>query len=98
MKKLQVTGVLLFIAVLAGCSGGSGSPAAAPQQAPGEQAALPAGLFVETAPADAKPLATVKKQAKKGDSVVVRGVIRGMTSAFVPNRAILQIADGTVPA
>jgi hypothetical protein len=56
------------------------SPAPAP--------AIPSEIFVAEKPADAKPLAEAKKNAKQGDKVVFEAKIGGRPEPFVKNRAI----------
>lgn len=96
MRRIMLAGAGVLMLALVACSGGGDKPAAAPKtEAPGEP--LPAGLFVAARPAGDVPLAEGKKQAKAGETIVVRGVVRGVTSAFIPNRALVQIADESVP-
>jgi hypothetical protein len=54
---------------------------------------IPDSVFVEAEPADAKCVAEVKKNAKKGDTVVIKAKIGGRSEPFVKNRAIVVIAD-----
>lgn len=54
---------------------------------------IPDSVFVDTEPADAKCVAEVKKNAKKGETVVIKAKIGGRSEPFVKNRAIVVIAD-----
>ena len=56
-------------------------------------AGIPMGFFVRQMPQDAKDLSEVKKAGglKKGDKVVVRGVIGGSTQPFVDGRAMFTL-------
>jgi hypothetical protein len=57
------------------------------------EGSLPAGFFSKEVPADAKDLSAVRKAAtlKKGDTVVLRGVIGGSRDPFVANRAMFTL-------
>lgn len=59
---------------------------------------LPAGLILKEAPAGAKEVAALKKDAKEGDEVVIRGQIGGEAAPFVKKRAIMRIVDMKLPA
>lgn len=54
---------------------------------------LPAGFFTQQAPADAKDVTEAKKAGpmKKGDKVVLRGVVGGSRDPFVPKRAMFTL-------
>ncbi len=61
-------------------------------------AAIPAALFVAADfIADAKPVAELKKTAKVGDSVVLRGRIGGNPAPFVDGAAALTLVDVAEP-
>src|SRR5439155_23057210 len=81
---------------LAACAGGGAKPELKSAAETGGDA-LPPDLFVKTRPAGEVALAEAKKNAKRGDSIVVRGVVRGVTSAFVPGRSMVMLADESVP-
>ena len=94
-------GLTLAIAgtvVLIGCDGGDDAPAtpAPAQPTAGSATALPGGLFLDTAPDGAVELAALKKTAKPGDEVVVRGRVAGSADPLAPNRAILTLLDSAV--
>jgi hypothetical protein len=100
MTKMLL-GMTLAIAgtvVLIGCDGGDETPAtpAPAQSTAGSAAALPGGLFLNNAPDGAVELAALKKTAKPGDEVVVRGRVAGSADPFAPNRAILTLLDSAV--
>ena len=59
---------------------------------------LPAGLVLAQAPAGAKDVAAVKKGAKPGDEVVLRGRVGGSVSPFVDGRASFQVVDASLKA
>lgn len=54
---------------------------------------IPATVFVQEAPKDAKDVAALKKTAKKGDTVVMKAKVGGRAEPFVKNRAIFMVAD-----
>ncbi len=54
---------------------------------------IPAAVFVETMPKDAKSVAVVKKNAKKGEKVVMEAKIGGRGEPFLKNRAAFMVAD-----
>lgn len=61
-------------------------------------AALPAGFFLASAPADAKTVEQIKGTAKPGDSVTIQGRIGGSESPFVEGRAVFTIIGPGIPA
>lgn len=99
--RLCWSGAVLALAVLsivAGCGEKPAQPAT--PTATGSNpatASLPPGLFVETAPPDAKDVLAVKQALKEGDTVVVRGRIGGSRQPFVDGRAMFTIADLNFP-
>lgn len=74
-----------------GTGGTTRGPAAAPA------AVIPATFFVDTAPADAKGIVELKKDAKAGDSVVMHGRIAGREDPFTAGRASFMMTDMTLP-
>lgn len=94
MKKLAtlITLSALGTLILAGCN--RGEETATTTAAP---AALPANLVVAQAPANAQDLAAVKATAKDGDAVVVTGWVGGSESPIAKNRALLTLADKSLP-
>ena len=99
--KIFSAAAMVFAFGLAGCGdgakapekgqAGSGAPAA-----PGP--ALPEGTVLKEAPAGAKDVAVMKKDAKEGDEVVIRGQIGGDKTPIVSQRAIMNIVDMKLPA
>ena len=81
---------------LVGCdrSEETATPSAPPAAA---AVALPANLVVAQAPANAQDLAAIKATAKDGDAVVVTGWVGGSESPIAKNRALLTLADKSLP-
>jgi len=55
------------------------------------QAPLPAGLLLTREPPGARPVEDVKKGAKVGDAVTIRGVVGGSKDPFVEGRAMFTL-------
>ncbi len=96
--------VVAMAAVLAGCGDGAkeaaapvpptgGGPAPVAGGGAAAPAALPADLFATAAPAGAKGVLAVKKEAKEGETVVLRGKVGGSVAPFLAGRAVLSIVD-----
>ena len=87
---------------VAGCGEDAGTDSAA--TSPGGQPAasapepLPAGLVLTEAPSGAQDIAEVRRSAKDGDEVVVRGKIGGQVDPFVNGRAAVRLVDVGVPS
>jgi len=64
-----------------------------PPKPPTDAPRIPDSVFVDAEPADAKCVSVAKKDAKKGDTVVIQAKIGGRAEPFVKNRAIVIIAD-----
>lgn len=64
-----------------------------PPKPPSDAPRIPDSVFVDVEPADAKCVSVVKKDAKKGDTVVIQAKIGGRAEPFVKNRAIVIVAD-----
>ena len=62
-------------------------------KAPANGPTIPSSAFVTEKPKDAKPIAEVRKSAKKGDTVVIEAKIGGRAEPFVKNRAVFMVAD-----
>ena len=93
MKRLvfAMCGVVVGLTVLTvGCD--RRTPAA-PESPRASSEALPADLFVKTAPPGAIDVATAKKSVKDGQIVVVKGRVGGQKEPLAANRAILTLAD-----
>ncbi|HYG77973.1 MAG TPA: hypothetical protein VEK08_23410 [Planctomycetota bacterium] len=93
MKKVQSAIILLSLLVFAGCGGGAKTTQTPSNTAPNATAQLPEGVLLKEAPAGAKDVSTVKKEAKAGDEVVMKGRIAGDKDVFVPQRAMFVLAD-----
>lgn len=61
-------------------------------------AVIPTSLFTSEAPAGAKNVAAVVKDAKDGDEIIVRGRIGGRAEPFVTDRAVVQLIDTSIKA
>ena len=61
-------------------------------------ATLPVGLFLAAEPAGAKPLEELKKTAKAGESVTLRGRIGGIEDPFVAGRAVFTVMGPGIKA
>ena len=83
----------------AGASGGA-SPAHPSSTAPSPASAeaLPAGPVLAEAPPGAKDVVAVRKDAKQGDEVVLRGRVGGSKTPFVGGRASFQLVDASLKA
>ncbi|MCK6480603.1 MAG: hypothetical protein L6R43_10770 [Planctomycetes bacterium] len=75
--------------VSAPAAGGAAAGGAAPAAAD----ALPAALFLAAKPEGAVPVGDLKKSAKEGETVVIRGRVGGSKSPFVAGRAVMTLAD-----
>ena len=87
---------VLSIALLAVAGCDRSDTASKNPEAPAATAALPAGMMVETAPADAKGVIELKGAAKDGDEVVIRGVVGGTEDPVAANQAIVTLVDAGV--
>lgn len=56
-----------------------------------QSVAMPAGLFLDTAPQGLKPIAEIKSDAKKGDSVVFQVVVGGNLNPIVTGRGAMAV-------
>lgn len=100
---VYVAAVLAAVAAaVAGCDGGKSegpapAPSPAPNQAPPDAGgALPDAVRVAKAPAGtAVGVGALKKSAKEGDEVVLRGIVGGAVDPFVAGRAVMTVADPT---
>ena len=89
-----------LIAFAAGCEDRTVAPPSpsTPQAQAAAAETLPAGFVLAEAPAGAKEVVAVKKEAKVGDEVIVRGRVGGSVSPFVEGRASLQLIDTSLKA
>ncbi len=84
-------------AILTGaCDRGAGESSAR-NATNGAAESLPPDLFLKVEPAGAKSVLEVKRTAKAGDEVVVRGRIGGSKSPFVEGRAMFTLTDLSLP-
>src|SRR6266513_2654196 len=86
LSILIITTIVLFV----GCQ----------KEAPPPQASadpLPANLFATPHPAGAVDIPTPKKSANDGQPIVIKGRIGGQKEPFATNRAILTLADLSLP-
>lgn len=89
--SLGLTGVLLT----SGCDSRAGTKTT--NQGGTGQSALPDGIILAEAPADALDVAEAKNAAQVGERVVVRGLIGGRREPFVAERAMFQLVDTSLP-
>src|SRR4051812_40304391 len=80
MRTFMLLSAVVLMAALGACSSG-GAPTTGQKTAESPGEALPAGIFVEKRPEGELPLAEAKSKAKTGETIVLRGVIRGVNSA-----------------
>ncbi len=74
-----------------GCESKEAKPAGGKVTTATPPASLPGGFFLAAAPADAKTVEEVKKTAKAGDTVALRGRVGGSKEPFVAGRAVLTL-------
>jgi predicted hotdog family 3-hydroxylacyl-ACP dehydratase len=91
MRTRLLTAILACAAFLPACGRTETAPTTPPA------AILPAGLFIETEPADAVPVHTAKQSAREGERIVIRGRIGGTREPFVAGRAVMTIVDPGLP-
>jgi len=91
MKRLMLGLIVGSMLVVAGCGTESAAPPAA------SSVALPADLFATAAPAGAVDIVEAKKAAKDGESIVIKGHIGGSKDPLAANRAIMLVADSSLP-
>lgn len=96
LLTIAAVGALAGLVVPA-CEEKTGQSATAPR-AGSSAAVIPAGLFLEAPPADAKPVEEVKGTVKAGDTVALRGRIGGADDPFVPGRAMFSLMGPGLPA
>lgn len=87
----------VLCALIAGACDRGANEEAKPNASNGAADALPPGFFLNTAPAGAKSVLEVKRTAKIGDKIVVRGRIGGSKSPFVEGRAMFTLTDMSLP-
>jgi hypothetical protein len=97
MKKLTVSVVasaVLGALVLAGCNQ---SESSSPTAGSAAATPLPAGVVSDQPIAGAQDLSAVKATAKDGDTVVLTGWVGGADKPIADNRALLTLADKSLP-
>ncbi len=87
---LGVGCTLALVAVWGGCGD---APPPKPAEESAVDAPLPAGMVLASAPDGALGVAAVKRDAKEGDEVVIRGIVGGSREPFVAGRALFTIVD-----
>src|SRR5687768_3985668 len=87
-----------LVALITGCEDRTAAPPSpsTPQAQTAAAGTLPAGFVLAEAPAGARDVVALKKEAKVGDEVVVRGRVGGSASPFVEGRASLQLIDASL--
>jgi hypothetical protein len=88
-SRIALSIVVLMLGVsafLTGCKQ-SGEP----NKDSGPSVALPTELFAASEPTGAKPVEEVKKSAKTGDTVTIRGKVGGSLEPFVEGRAMFTL-------
>jgi hypothetical protein len=80
---------------VAGCEDRPTTSQPSPQGQSPSAGALPAGLMLAQAPADAKDVLALK-QAKEGEQVILRGKVGGRVEPFVEGRAVFQVVDASL--
>src|SRR4051794_5156014 len=101
MKKFAVFAVLSVVVGVAvvGCDNEKKSTSSVnPATSPAAVASLPDGTVVAEAPAGAQDLDAVKQSAKDGDAVVVNAWVGGADQPMAKNRAIMTVADKSLPS
>ena len=98
MMRVIFAVVGIGVVWLAGCERPAGGGKADAGNTSAKQAgALPAGLFVTAELADAKDVVEAKRDAKGGETIVIRGRVGGSEDPFVAERAIFTIVDKRLP-
>jgi len=59
--------------------------------------ALPASLFLSEAPSGIVSIASLKTEAREGDTVTINAVVGGRKQVFVSNRAVMTVIDASLP-
>ena len=98
MRNRLIMLVACVLAAAGGCDNDATSTSVAPPAAAASADALPAGLLLAEAPAGAKDVVAARKDAKAGDTVVVRGRVGGSASPLVEGRASFQLVDASLKA
>jgi hypothetical protein len=91
MKKMWLIVLFGALLVVVGCK--EEAEIAKPQAAE----ALPGNLIATSQPTGAVDVSAAKKTAKDGDSVVIKGRIGGQKEPLAANRAIMTVAEMSLP-
>jgi hypothetical protein len=99
MKTLMILSAVLFAAaVVVGCDVKTTTVSKTETSETVATDAIPTSLIATTQPtAAAQDVAAAKKSLKDGDAVVVRGRVGGQKDPLADNRAIMTIADLSLP-
>ena len=95
MRTLISVVTIFLLAAGLGCEGETTTTTNAPA-ATTTSDSLPKELILSKAPENAKDLLAVKKSAKEGEQVVIRGVIGGDEKPIAENRALFMLLDPSV--
>lgn len=87
----------VLCALIAGACDRGTSESTTRSAAGAASAALPPDLFLTVEPTGAKGVLEVRRTAKVGDEIVVRGRIGGSKSPFVEGRAMFTLTDLSLP-
>jgi hypothetical protein len=90
MRALLVSLSALAVFVIVGCKDDSQTSTASAEP-------LPAGLITTSEPAGAIDVTAAKSSAKDGEKVVIKGHVGGQTDPLAENRAIMTVADASLP-
>lgn len=82
----------LTILMMTGCDG-SDEGGTSSDAGGASTVSLPAGLFLATVPGEPVAVRQLKAEAKEGEEVIMRVVVGGEASVFVPGRAIMKVVD-----
>ncbi|CAN5638667.1 hypothetical protein BH09PLA1_BH09PLA1_08820 [soil metagenome] len=87
---IMMAGLMLAAVVVIGCKKEASTPAAATES-------LPADLFTATPPPGAIDVIAARQTAQDGQPIVIKGRIAGSKEPLADNRAIMTIADLSLP-
>lgn len=96
MTPIRFALVTFLFLAMTGCGDASDKKVSTAPPTPAA-ASLPEGLLVATSPGEAKNIMALKKDAKEGDEVILRGVVGGDRNPFVANRAMVNLIDLAIP-
>lgn len=86
----------LVLITMTGCGDGGNKNPSTGNPASASTGSLPDGLIVATKIEGSKSITELKKDAKEGDEVILRGVVGGDVKPFVANRAMVSVIDYAV--